>query len=316
MKRFKNISLICKCDQPTLESAAKLALDNRARLTIVYPVGEVPAGTSQPGEGDPPVDIPEMVREEFQSHLEDVAESVRALGVSPETRLLAGKPFIEVIRDVVDNQRDLVIMTAEGQVGLKQRLFGTLSRHLMRKCPAPVFIMKPGHGSRFQEVLAAVDPLANDECRDTLDGLILELAKSLSAHDEATLHIAHAWTLFGEAVMRGRGASLTTSVDEEVDKEANRRRRAIDELLKKHAITDYELHLLKGEAADVIPQMINQSDIDLLVMGSICRTGIPGFFIGNTAESILDMVGCSVLVVKPEGFVSPVTAQITSGAPS
>ena len=32
-----------------------------------------------------------------------------------------------------------------------------------------------------------------------------------------------------------------------------------------------------------------------------------GFFIGNTAESVLQQVNCSVLTVKPEGFVSPVT---------
>ena len=44
----------------------------------------------------------------------------------------------------------------------------------------------------------------------------------------------------------------------------------------------------------------------LLVMGTLCRTGIPGFFIGNTAETILNQVDCSVLTVKPKGFVSPV----------
>jgi len=33
---------------------------------------------------------------------------------------------------------------------------------------------------------------------------------------------------------------------------------------------------------------------------------VAGFFIGNTAESVLQQVNCSVLTVKPEGFVSPV----------
>ena len=42
-------------------------------------------------------------------------------------------------------------------------------------------------------------------------------------------------------------------------------------------------------------------------MGTVCRTGIAGFFIGNTAEKTLQQVDCSVLMVKPEGFVSPVT---------
>lgn len=44
---------------------------------------------------------------------------------------------------------------------------------------------------------------------------------------------------------------------------------------------------------------------DILVMGTIARTGIPGFMIGNTAEDILNSVDCSVLTVKPPNYVSP-----------
>jgi len=56
----------------------------------------------------------------------------------------------------------------------------------------------------------------------------------------------------------------------------------------------------------VIPGIVKSQEIDLLVMGTVCRTGIAGFFIGNTAEMILDEVDCSVLTLKPNGFVSPV----------
>jgi nucleotide-binding universal stress UspA family protein len=42
-------------------------------------------------------------------------------------------------------------------------------------------------------------------------------------------------------------------------------------------------------------------------MGTVCRTGVTGFLIGNTAEKVLNNVDCSVLTVKPEGFVTPVT---------
>ena len=46
---------------------------------------------------------------------------------------------------------------------------------------------------------------------------------------------------------------------------------------------------------------------DLLVMGTVCRTGFTGFMIGNTAERVLTEVGCSVLTLKPSGFRSPIT---------
>ncbi len=46
---------------------------------------------------------------------------------------------------------------------------------------------------------------------------------------------------------------------------------------------------------------------DLIVMGTVGRVGIPGLLIGNTAERILGDMSCSVLAVKPQGFVAPVS---------
>lgn len=56
-----------------------------------------------------------------------------------------------------------------------------------------------------------------------------------------------------------------------------------------------------------MPQLIKDLGAELVVMGTVGRTGIPGFIIGNTAETILNQIECSVLAVKPDGFVTPVT---------
>jgi nucleotide-binding universal stress UspA family protein len=49
--------------------------------------------------------------------------------------------------------------------------------------------------------------------------------------------------------------------------------------------------------------------MDLIIMGTVARTGIPGFLMGNTAETILNRIECSVLAIKPAGFVTPVTLE-------
>lgn len=41
-------------------------------------------------------------------------------------------------------------------------------------------------------------------------------------------------------------------------------------------------------------------------MGTVARTGISGVIIGNTAEAVLEQLQCSVLALKPPGFVTPV----------
>mmetsp|Transcript_25519 Transcript_25519/g.12086 ORF Transcript_25519/g.12086 Transcript_25519/m.12086 type:complete len:81 (-) Transcript_25519:45-287(-) len=68
-----------------------------------------------------------------------------------------------------------------------------------------------------------------------------------------------------------------------------------------------QLHLVEGEACEVITDFVEKKKTDVVVMGTIARTGIPGFFMGNTAESILNNIDCSVLAVKPLGFITPVT---------
>jgi len=56
----------------------------------------------------------------------------------------------------------------------------------------------------------------------------------------------------------------------------------------------------------IIREEAKKRNIDLIVMGTVARTGIAGFFIGNTAENVLNQVDCSVLTVKPDEFVTPV----------
>jgi nucleotide-binding universal stress UspA family protein len=67
--------------------------------------------------------------------------------------------------------------------------------------------------------------------------------------------------------------------------------------------------LIKGSARKEVPVLSRQLEADLIVMGTVARTGIPGFIMGNTAEAILNQIDCSVLAVKPPGFVTPVTLE-------
>ena len=66
------------------------------------------------------------------------------------------------------------------------------------------------------------------------------------------------------------------------------------------------LRVVKGHASHVIPEIVDTEQIDLVVMGSVARSGVAGLLVGNTAEAILEQLSCSVLTVKPDGFVSPV----------
>ena len=65
-----------------------------------------------------------------------------------------------------------------------------------------------------------------------------------------------------------------------------------------------ECHILDGCPGAAVIDFVNSHGVDLLVMGSLGRSGLDGFVIGNTAEQILNQVQCSVLTLKPENFAS------------
>ncbi len=306
MKRFKNILLLYECDRATLDRAATLAKNNRAQLTIVQVVKDMPEQWRRMSQGGSAVDLHALAIKEYQSRLKKFVAPLKQDGVRASTKVLVGTPFLAIIREVIANKWDLVMMTAEGKGGLKERLFGSTSLHLMRKCPCPVWVMKPTRRKRFPRILAAVDHDPTDKASESLNATILQLASSLAAQDKAELHVVHAWTLAYESLMRGRGGFAESEIRSYAKNEAKQHRRALDALLAKHTDGTATVHLIEGDADVVIPKFTKTQDVDLLVMGTVCRIGIPGFFIGNTAETILDEVDCSVLTVKPEAFVSPV----------
>jgi nucleotide-binding universal stress UspA family protein len=66
------------------------------------------------------------------------------------------------------------------------------------------------------------------------------------------------------------------------------------------------VELVYGEPGLVIPKFAKDHDVDLVIMGTLGRLSENGIFIGGNAERILNGLDCSVLAVKPSGFVSPI----------
>jgi len=311
VKRFKNILLLA--DQGTdsnaiLRRAAALANNNRARLTVVDVIEELPRDIQKFIVVITPMELQKRVIQERQKQLERLVAPILKEGLRVGINVLSGTPFLEIIRQVLRQKHDLVIMAAEGRSGLKDRLFGSTSLHLMRKCPCPVWVMKPTRRERFHRILAAVDPSFAEEEKNLLNIKIMELATSLAQTEQGELHIVHAWNFRGDGLLGVRGRMSGETIDQLANQTRAIHKKGFDELIGNYSLKNlnHRLHFLKGDPAALITDLTAEHGIDLMVMGTVCRTGVAGFFIGNTAENVLQQVDCSVLTVKPEGFVSPV----------
>lgn len=327
MRRFKNILCVLepgeKC-KPALERAVTLAEDNQANLTVVNATQLITAGIRMPAGGPISEDLQAAMVNEHTEEVETLIRPYRKR-IEIQTRLLTGTPFLEIIREVLRHEHDIVIKTPKTQDWL-DRLFGSEDMHLLRKCPCPVWLIKPGAPKSYKRILAAVDvdiddedPPKERESRHALNRQILEMAYSLALSDFAELHVMHAWEAIGESAMRG--AFMHTPKDKimaYVEQVRRHRKASLDKLMREvtshlgQDATDYlkpQTHLVKGLAAKEIPALAKRIKASLVVMGTVARTGVPGFLMGNTAETILNQIDCSVLAIKPPGFVTPVTLE-------
>jgi nucleotide-binding universal stress UspA family protein len=66
------------------------------------------------------------------------------------------------------------------------------------------------------------------------------------------------------------------------------------------------VHLSWGTPWKEMKRLVEHLAVDLLVIGTVGRSGIKGLLLGNTAEKALSTCNCSILTVKPDGFVSPI----------
>lgn len=262
-----------------------------------------------PNEWESPVEFLEQILEAENDYLDQIVVELRQEGIAVNRKVMYGTPDDQIIREVLRNGYDLVMMTGEGKTGLKEMLFGSTSMHLMRKCPCPVWVMNPMQPEHYSHIMAAVDPIQNNPERSNLNIKILDLATSLALRDQSELIILHAWKHYLEKyVQSGRVKVSKTTYDQWIEDLRNERRRSLNALLEGYNFQDikYKVYLLRGDADKLIPDLAKTMGIELIVMGTVCRTGLAGFLIGNTAERILRKVDCSVLTIKPDGFISPV----------
>ncbi|MGE3775104.1 MAG: universal stress protein [Gammaproteobacteria bacterium] len=311
MQGFENILCVVATQDtdggPALRRALATAESSQARLTVatVLPALSV-------GRPEQQAILIERVRSALAAM---TAEYGSDLAIEHE--VLVGTAFLEVIRAVLARRFDLLIKTAE-RPSFIARLFGSDDMHLLRKCPCPVWLTHPEEKANYESILAAVDIAEEAAGADVgaLNRQILHLASALALSDPADLHVLHVWDAVLEQTVRSWSANPDREAASYVQGERQLHERGMKALeaylraeLGKEAY-EYlapDFHLQRAAPATQIPKAALQFGADLVVMGTVARTGIAGLFIGNTAEAVLEQLHCSVLAVKPAGFISPVT---------
>jgi nucleotide-binding universal stress UspA family protein len=309
MDRFKNILFVLtdqRLDEFSFEHARKLAETNNAKLSVLGIYEPISFTDKISLEKRRVKEINQALEKQVNQRIEELIDK-RRQHLKEVIIIPLHSPF-EIIKKVLEHDFDLVIKSKEN---FEEQ--GHLSRRdmrLLRKCPCPVWIINADGERKFSRILAAIDadPTEAESLRLQIE--VMKMGMSMAKRERAELDILYAWEIYYESDLRSPWINMS---DDEIKalmkKEHATRKSWLNEIVEPFQDTgqEFHTHLLEGDASKVILEFIDKERSDLLIIGTVGRTGIPGMIIGNTAEAVIGKANCSILTIKPPDFITPVT---------
>ena len=229
-----------------------------------------------------------------ESFLEELVEPVIGSVKSIETATIWHKDHWHGVIDAAkDCEADLIIKAANVEEGFGAIVHTPQDWNLLRHSEIPVMLVKPTAWVADPVILAAVDPL--NESQEVLNKKVLEEADHLTKILGGELHVVTAYP-FAEPWM----GPVTVALDfEKVKQEVEDAIKLKIKSLTEGTDVDIKYVIIEeGKPAMVIKQLIESTNAEMLVLGTVARSGVKGFVLGNTAETIIHYTNCDAVVLK------------------
>jgi len=282
---------------PAFDRAIELARQCGARVKLVDVMSvPVSARSYLPGHAE------RLLAEARREHLEALAASVK--DVPLEVEVLTGRPAQAIIAETVAGGFDLVVRSHARDLAAKPRALGAIDMQLFRACPCTVWAVGPGARQAPSRIVAAIDANPHEAEEQQLNARIVGTAAQMAQAGQ--LIVFQAWNAFAADMLRTRYSEEEFAAYVKAAQDSARGN--VDDFLRTVPLpANARVELREGTPEDVLPAFVVSDGVDLVVMGTVARTGIAGLIMGNTAERLLQRLTCSVMAVKPEGFQPPVT---------
>ncbi len=309
MNKLTNILVVSdgkQSDADTFTQALSLARNTGAAVAAFIACPALPRRLADYAEAYE-ASLKEKVKESLAAARASLGidESAVPVQVNLESGDMPGE---RIVRRVIRNEHDLVLKQAEPVD--KGKGFRAIDMALLRKCPCAVWLSRPITRHRNEiRVAVAIDPRSEERAGHDLSIRLLTLARSLADMCSGELVIVSCWDHEFEGFLLHNPWHRVplAEVQSVVASEEVEQRDALNVIIRESGIAgEIAIRHIRGQPDRAIPGLVDEEDVDILVMGTVARTGVPGFVMGNTAENVLRRLGCSLVALKPPGFASPV----------
>lgn len=196
---------------------------------------------------------------------------------------------------------DLVVKFTQQQEDLTSLLFTPTDWQLLRKLNIPLLMVKNGDWQHHRRILVAVNVSDDESYHDAFNKQLVGLSMSLAQQlDRGNIHLV---TAYPQAPI-----SLALDLPEfgVVDHSNSLRGQHLINMkaLRQHfSIDEDHTHVYEGLPEEVIPRVAEEIGAELVVLGTIGRTGLSAVLLGNTAEHVISKLNCNLLAIKPNQAV-------------
>jgi nucleotide-binding universal stress UspA family protein len=202
-----------------------------------------------------------------------------------------GTPQALILNRAEEWLADLIIVGSHGQTSAADALLGSVTDSVIRHAHCPVLIVRPGKrtgrivaGTDFSDPVLPALRAAGDEAERT--GAELTVVHSLDM----------VWSLAAYPALAFGGAPFNISAEQikELELVATQR---LEESLKQLNVSGDTL-VTTGPAGTALIDIASERKADLIVVGTIGRTGLRRALLGSVAETVAKGAPCSVLIVR------------------
>jgi len=244
--------------------------------------------------------IADSIKEAQETILNELAQSESRPDLEITHTILDDRPAADaIIARALDVEPRFVVKGTEHHSPAERARFTYTDWRLIRKLDLPLWLVKPKEWQQRPVIIAAVDPMHQDDRTSDLDDSIVETGQRISERCNAQLQLLHTYERLVEigrtAMFSFRPVKLSI---EELDKDISRMHRdKLDALAKDHGISARAVHQLPGRTHEILPMFARAQGADLVIMGAVSRKHRMGRVLGSTAERVLDHLPCDVLIV-------------------
>ncbi|HEY5715214.1 MAG TPA: universal stress protein UspE [Psychromonas sp.] len=309
MLKYNNILVFIDIDQesqPALERAASIAQKEvGAKITLFlccYDLTFEMTSLSSAGEREA---MQRIVIKENEEWLNTVAAPYKAKGLDIHCQVhWHNRPFQAAIIEVLKNNHDLVVKSTHQHSKLSAILFTPTDWNLLRKCPAPVLLVKHHSWPENGNILCAIDCKSiQDEDHHQLNQQILKEAAAMAEIVNANIHLVNAYPSPPMNIMLELPEFDPINYEDGLKKF---HQKTLNEYAQTLKLPAAQVHLAQGLPEDVISEVAEEIDAELVILGTVGRSGLSATLLGHTAEQVIDNLNCDLLALKPAGFISPI----------